>query len=597
MSISAVWVAAATGGGDANPELTNHVKNPKPSHAAASLPSYWGTVNATNSTYAYADGGVHDGITSKKITITGNASCNSQAGISIKNERVNGEVAEGDIVTMAAVMGECTLTGCTLKMRIYWYDSSGAGVSQSDSAGFTPGSPFAQVVHSGTAPATATSFKCQILANGNFSVGDSQVYSICEALAFVTSSAAPVWFDGDSIGAHWTGTRDASTSHRYLCRPESGAWVLEDTSDAYETSLRSPAITAVPGRHYGVMARVTVDSCTGGTFSVDILFYDSTDTYISGYSATGYLTSAAGETLYGYDVRAPITATQACVRIGWIDDTVPTGDCKATVSDVMFGDGVGRAPFVLPAYDQHGEFAAPWNLDIDASTGELAALYAGRYPDAAADIGTFAFEAVDLTWSTVSATTDAAGWPDGAGNTVERRQSATEIYADIDVSDLEPGEYLLVAKCKATTANTGTIRHEYSNPIDIPTTSLGLLNLGTVRLPTNAVRGASTDVLRVYLAGDGTNYGYVNAFFFVPVSFGGFVGWQASSGHAHTLTWEDGVLYVDDAGNMADSLKIAPIVGLGGTLVVIAEQVTPEPTTALSNTLTVVPRYEHFLHA
>jgi hypothetical protein len=47
---------------------------------------------------------------------------------------------------------------------------------------------------------------------------------------------------------------------------------------------------------------------------------------------------------------------------------------------------------------------------------------------------------------------------------------------------------------------------------------------------------------------------------------------------------------------MADSLKMPPISGLAVRSFVIAEQL-PQSRQRTLHTLTVVPRYEHFLHA
>ena len=139
-----------------------------------------------------------------------------------------------------------------------------------------------------------------------------------------------------------------------------------------------------------------------------------------------------------------------------------------------------------------------------------------------------------------------------------------------------------MAKCKGTTANTGTIRHQYQDAVAIPSTSLQLLPLGVVMLPTRAVRGAVPNNLIVYLAGDGTNYGYVNAFFLIPASFGGLIGWR-STGHAHELRWEDGMVYADDAAALSGSLNGGrPIIGKGGALVAVAEQATPGADHGLS---------------
>ena len=251
-------------------------------------------------------------------------------------------------------------------------------------------------------------------------------------------------------------------------------------------------------------------------------------------------------------------------------------------------------PTVLGLSHEAGQVPAPHNLALDFGALECRAFYAGLYPDPLAVVADFIHEMHDnATWSGGAAWTEPAGWPDGVSYTTWRTSSAAEVYADIDVSAHQPGEYLLLAKCKATVASAGTIRHEYIAPAPIPTTTLGWLELGVVSLPTSAVRGTLPSLLRIYLAGDGANYGWVNAVALVPVSFGGFVGWRRPAGDgANKLAWEGGVAYADDACALSEAIGSRQLIGHGGSLFVIAEQATPAPTTAATVTVAQIPRHE-----
>jgi hypothetical protein len=173
-------------------------------------------------------------------------------------------------------------------------------------------------------------------------------------------------------------------------------------------------------------------------------------------------------------------------------------------------------------------------------------------------------------------------------------------YTDIDVTDFEPGEYLVLAKCSTPDdTDPGTIKHAYAEAVTIPSDTLQWLPLGMLTLPCSATRVAATSTLRITITGAGAgDEAYVNAVVLLPASFGGIVAWRSPitagvvTDHAHLLRWEDDILYADDTGDIGNAFGGRVIRSLGGILVVVAEQVTPSPTTHVHLTISATPRWE-----
>jgi len=251
------------------------------------------------------------------------------------------------------------------------------------------------------------------------------------------------------------------------------------------------------------------------------------------------------------------------------------------------------APGLIPLTSQTGQFATPLDLLLDAGALGLSACYVGHTDDEMAVIGDFVKPLVAATWSAGAAFASAEGYPAGAGNTIWSHTAAA--YTNVDVTDLAPGEYLVLANCAGTTANVDTIQTPFSGPVLIPTTALHLLPLGVISLPNRVVRGAGADLLRVTITGGGVGqYAAVNYVAFLPVSHG-LIGWQVTSGHAHRVLWADGAMYVEDVAKLNEAYGgTAPLRVLRGKLVVLAEQATSEPTTYLRVTDSATPRWEQF---
>ena len=257
------------------------------------------------------------------------------------------------------------------------------------------------------------------------------------------------------------------------------------------------------------------------------------------------------------------------------------------------------APTMLSLSAQTGQFATPLDLLLDAGALTLASCYIGHTTDETAVIADYVKPLAAATWTAIggasggAATTDAAGYPDGAGNTVYATTDDEGYVTAIDVTALS-GDFAVFANVKYTTGSTGAyVKQEFGDWTLVTTAALKLLYLGTVSLPTQAVRGAITSTLDISIKGNDTNGVAINYVALLPVSRG--VTGYTSATHVHTLRWEDGTLYADDAVNLASVYgSCATLRTLRGQLVILGENATAAYTTHLHATLAAMPRWEQF---
>jgi hypothetical protein len=252
-------------------------------------------------------------------------------------------------------------------------------------------------------------------------------------------------------------------------------------------------------------------------------------------------------------------------------------------------------PALISLAAQTGQYEAPLSdMLLDALTLQLSGCYVGHTDDETAVIADFVKRMASASWlkigggaATGAAAADAAGYPAGAGDTVWETKDAIGDVTPIDVTS-HSGQYAVFANVKYRVGAAGVyVKQQFGSWIPVTTSALRLLYLGTVSLPTQAVRGAETATLAVSIKGDGAaNYAAINTVCLLPVSRG-LTGYVLLSGHVHTLRWEGGTLYADDAVDLANVVGgAAPMRTLGGQLVVLAEQATPAPTTHLHATVT-----------
>ncbi|MDD4868523.1 MAG: hypothetical protein PHQ28_15855, partial [Mycobacterium sp.] len=570
----------------------NHLTNPSMELDTGGLPTSWSVAGGAASP-------THTKVASDispykwRFQYTG-AAGDSNATIHLRHaQSAAGTAAEGDIWALSFYAAGAS-AGVTFQATVLWYNAANTYIGASSTTNFTIAAGWdRKIAVSAAAPANTDRARAQISILGVHTADTVDLYLDNAQLEKLPSgvSTATEYFDGtrdknggNNIYSAWSGTADASTSIYYGIAAYHSQFRI-NISGGGGVSGYSPEFAVDASTAYMPSCEMQVVSWTAGSVYCSIYWYTSAHVYIS-QSVIRTATAADGSPVSASArVTSPATAAYGkfftvAAAGSWL---ICTFDTEAITEDVLWAPG---------AYELEslGQFAAPVEGTFDAMGSELAALYAGVYEDVTASIADFAIEAVDLPWSGGSATTDSAGYPDGAGNTVQRNQSATEIYADLVVTGYEDGEYLFLAKSKATAANAGTIRHAYCDAVDIPTTALALLNLGMVTLPCSSVRGTAASTLRVYLAGDGTNYGYVNVFFLVPASRG-LIAWQMSSGHAHAITHDGRIIYADDVADFEHAPGPKPLITRGGLLVVVAEQATPEPVTGLVTTLTTRPRY------
>jgi hypothetical protein len=282
-------------------------------------------------------------------------------------------------------------------------------------------------------------------------------------------------------------------------------------------------------------------------------------------------------------VERPITAISPVTFTETVEVIVQRDQWVYAPEQTIINASATALPAVLDISSMNGTAPAPVNL--------LAA--AGAYPDETATIDLFVREAVDFSWSAGAATTGADGWPDGAGNTYWQSNTLAPVYADIDVTDFEHGEYHVFCRGKENNAaGSCYVKQAFGDYVEIVGTSPRLYHLGVVTLPTSGVYGAAASLLRVYLMGDDTYYAMANTFVFIPANFGGMVGWKADTGHVHELRFENDVVYRDAYGDIGNAFGERRIKTLGGAIVAIAETVTSTPTTTATLTVYADPRYE-----
>lgn len=262
----------------------------------------------------------------------------------------------------------------------------------------------------------------------------------------------------------------------------------------------------------------------------------------------------------------------------------------------LYSASAVTVPCVLSLADMTGLHAAPLSVLLDATTANLHHVAAGVYPDASATIAKFVLETVDLAWSAGAADTDANGYPDGTGNTVWKTNAAAGVYADVDVTDFEPGSYAVYVNARADAdATVATLETTYTAAVDIESADLRRHLLGIVSLPCSAVRGSATSSLRVTMKGDDTYYAYANTVEFIPLSWG-FAGWHhtTTTSYADKLRFEDGICYADDIASVAYMMGDGEIISRGGTLVVTGEGTAEAANVAVTATVTYTPRWEQF---
>jgi hypothetical protein len=263
-------------------------------------------------------------------------------------------------------------------------------------------------------------------------------------------------------------------------------------------------------------------------------------------------------------------------------------------TEALYSATAKTLPCVLDLSAMIGDAPGPLDLLLVATSVNLHNIVAGVYPEDA-DVATFVRRAVALGWSGGAAAADAAGYPDGVGNTLWSTTSSGGVYTDLNVADLRAGSYALHANVKrAATATAATIDTPYGT-IDIESTSLRRQLVGIVSLPATAARDAGASTLRVTLKGDGTNAAYVNTLELVPVSWAA-VGWHHSepASAATELAFEGGVIYADSIASLAyKNLSTGRgLLAKGGTLFLTGEATTAAPTLACEADLEYEPRWE-----
>lgn len=502
----------------------------------------------------------------------------------------DGTVTPGDVLTLSALV-EGALTGCVLKMYVAWVNSPSAWGGSAYSGALSVGATAARVAANFTVPAGKGSLIFGVCAT-DIGTGDIVDLSFDDMMLEKANTLTAPYFDGDSdADSRWEGTANASASYRYLWRATGDRFLVEEYGAGLEPQTVSIGVAVTPGVEIGLRCSVQgVEFTGGGHFYAGYAFYDSGGSQI-GSATTFASTDATGApvTLSGV-VTVPGGAASVAF-VGHLGGGTGLSSCYVWAVEIGVSI-VHDSPSIMDLSDQTGQGAGPLDIFADAAALNLTSFYAGRYPTPVTVDKLVFGPAAILYWTAGTDAADANGYdPTTTGTPVHRHNAAALGY--IDASQVEPGTYLVLARCKGTTANVDKISHQYGDDVLIPTTSLAWLSLGVLSLPNKLVYGSppGSSALRFTITGGaGVEYAYLNAVALVPVSFGGMVGWKAASGHAHTVRWADGLFYVDELVSLDTVVGGLCVRSLGGCLLIVSE--SGGATTTLDVTLEATPRWE-----
>lgn len=294
------------------------------------------------------------------------------------------------------------------------------------------------------------------------------------------------------------------------------------------------------------------------------------------------------------DLDAPYIYRRDMGRAAIVSCRLVCAPYTTSATDTLYSASAISLPCVLDLSAMTGQHEAPLELVLNAATADLHHVVAGVYPDEDAVIADFVKQAVVLTWSAGAAAADANGYPDGVGNTVWKTNSASAVYADIDVTSYEPGTYAVYANASRDSgADPAQVYTAYTDEVDIEGTDLRRHLLGYVSLPCSTVRGSATSSLRVYLISDGTDYVYLNTIELIPASWG-ITGWHhaTTTESADELRFADGIVYADDVASLAYATGDRELFALGGVLILTGEAEAEAPLLAVTASLEYTPRWE-----
>lgn len=323
---------------------------------------------------------------------------------------------------------------------------------------------------------------------------------------------------------------------------------------------------------------------------------DTPTTVTMGGSGSSYTGTATARRVDGY-VEKPYTFSEDVGYRTLVSFTLTCDPHLQTPTETLYDASAQTLPAVVSLSTMVGDGDPALDTELDFDALEVVKFYAGRYPDADATIATFARELVGATWVDVSGTGAAASDDAGYGTAISGNElwgTEGEAYTNIDWSDMLGGEYHFLVNAKSQDgSDPGSISIPGVDAVTVSDTSLSLYSLGTVYLPPTVVRGSVASTLRLTITGAGSGDAvYVNAAFAIPVSWGGLLIFRRSSGHVHTLGFTDDMVFADDVGALGESPGDRRIRGKGGSLVMVAEQATPAPTTAAELTLSYDPLWE-----
>ena len=272
-------------------------------------------------------------------------------------------------------------------------------------------------------------------------------------------------------------------------------------------------------------------------------------------------------------------------------DLVINRKSRSRRAPVTVGPASLTTPCVVDLSSMTGEYPTPLDMLFSAPTAnDLTELWVAYIPadeTAAcswADALSWIIEAESVAWTNGTAAVVAYANPTGGANNAVVTDGNPTMYADFDMAAVPISSYDILARAKASDAgcymwtSRAGISGLFTPLIELADNGpFATVEMGDVRLPTKAVRGSATDLVRFSFSpatGDSVS---ADRLFTLPTRWGAWH-WKKASGHAYKLERVGEKLFVDDICDMAEVVGSA-IEARGGRLLIVAQGTTVAETT------------------
>ena len=381
-----------------------------------------------------------------------------------------------------------TLSGVTATAKLLCFTSGGVYIAESavTSVLTLTGSWQRVSLVKASCPAT-TSYIVVTLEFSAIINGDTIDAYMDDAMVTKTAAATAIYFDGDTTGAVWAGTADASTSTFYYGHVDDQELHVEADAAVPNTYQQGATFAAVAGRRYGAGAWVEVTAANSASFSAAIQWRDAVGTSTGG-ATISVLAGITADTWYQVDAIAPAGTVTGQFTFSWWD--TPAGACAAIVHGLEFGQHLIEKPGIIRLDAIESEINAPLHVIGDIGLKLDAHIFGAGVAEA--DDEAYLIEAETLTTTAGGATVWGADVASAKLSGGHGRSSASTSYVPgyFDTSKLRSGLYRLLAKGYEGTG--GQTASFYCPATGTTVTETGQnavwLDLGTISIPAARTR-------------------------------------------------------------------------------------------------------------